>query len=199
VPEHRGESNINMIVGLGNPGAAYVGTRHNVGFEVIDRLALDFRVTLRKGRFQAFWGMGLVEGERALLVKPLGFMNRSGEVVGQMLRYFKADTERVMVVHDDLDLDCGRIKLVRSGGSGGHRGVASVIQNLGHKDFPRLKLGIGRPGFGEPVDLYVLEQPYPEQMPRFQEMITFGAEAVRTMIASGLMVAMNRFNRRGCE
>jgi len=190
------EADIAALVGLGNPGKQYEATRHNAGFRVLDRLTQRFGIVLQERRFPACWGMGVIEGRKVLLIKPTTFMNRSGEAVGPLLRYFEIPVNRMLVIHDDLDLDCGRIRLVPGGGAGGHRGISSIKQSTGDQDFPRLKLGIGRPLRGEPIEAYVLECPYAEQEKLFHEMITRGAEAVQTVLAMGMAVAMNRFNRR---
>ncbi len=113
-----------------------------------------------------------------------------------MLRYFNIPASQMLVVHDDLDLPCGRIRLARKGGAGGHRGVQSIIQHVGGQDFPRLKLGIGRPLHGEPVEAYVLKSPYPEEAEGFEAMIEQGSKAARAVLAEGLGAAMNRFNKR---
>ena len=122
-------------------------------------------------------------------------MNRSGEAVSQVLRYFKISPEQMLVVHDDLDLPLGRVRLVLRGGAGGHRGVSSIIEHLGEQDFARLKLGIGRPLHRETVEAYVLQPPYPEQQGAFEDLIMRGVEAARTVLLSGMMRAMNVFNR----
>jgi PTH1 family peptidyl-tRNA hydrolase len=190
------EEKITAVVGLGNPGKQYETTRHNAGFRVVDLLARSFSFSLQERKFQAAWGSGMIEGQKILLFKPLTFMNRSGEAVGEMLRYFGVPASQMLVVHDDLDLSCGRIRLVRRGGAGGHRGIQSILQHIGNQDFPRLKLGIGRPMHREPVEAYVLKSPYPEEVEGFDAMIGNAVDAVRAVLSSGLSVAMNRFNKR---
>jgi PTH1 family peptidyl-tRNA hydrolase len=179
---------------LGNPGKPYEGTRHNAGFLTVDELARKFSISLAEKKFKARWGVGEVGGTRTALFEPLAFMNRSGEPVGAFLRYFGAPTDRLLVVHDDLDLPCGRIRLVRGGGAGGHRGVLSLVEHLGHGSFARLKLGIGRPVHGESVEAFVLNAPYPGERAAFQEMIHRGVEVVVSVLEIGLEGAMNRFN-----
>jgi peptidyl-tRNA hydrolase, PTH1 family len=182
------------IVGLGNPGKHYANTRHNAGFQALDRLLRGCSISLREGKYHAAWGMGRVETHRVLLCKPLTFMNRSGEAVREVMHAFKISASRLLVIHDDLDLPCGRIKVAPRGGTGGHRGVASIIESLGHQDFPRLKLGIGRPLRGEPIEAYVLQAPYAEQQTLFEAMIDLAAEAAHDFIVHGLVFSMNRFN-----
>lgn len=190
------EAKIAALCGLGNPGSEYAKTRHNVGFQVVDRLAQAFGIALQQRKFRAGWGTGTVEGRKIFIVKPLTFMNRSGEVVVEVLKYFGITANQMLVIHDDLDLPLGRIRLVLKGGAGGHRGVSSIIQHLGHQDFPRLKLGIGRPAHGETVESYVLRPPYPEETLAFNDMVERGFEAVQTVMSTGLVTAMNRFNRQ---
>jgi PTH1 family peptidyl-tRNA hydrolase len=192
----RDDGRIALIAGLGNPGPKYDHTRHNVGFEVVDELARRFQVRLQERKFQASWGMGVIEGHKVLLCKPLTFMNRSGEAVSEIVHYFGFSPANMLVVHDDLDLPCGRIRLARRGGAGGHRGVQSVIDHLRSRDFPRLKLGIGRPQRGEPVEAFVLHKPSSEEEAVFREMVDCGVDAVQEALLSGLEAAMSRFNRR---
>jgi PTH1 family peptidyl-tRNA hydrolase len=183
------------VVGLGNPGKRYKDTRHNAGFRVIDELSRKLLIPLKEQDYQANWGMELVAGREILLCQPLTFMNLSGRVVGSMLKDFNIPASKILVVHDDLDLPCGRIKLAQRGGAGGHRGVLSIIEHLGHRDFPRLKLGVGRPQQGESVEQFVLQPPYADERAVFEDMVFQGVEAVQAVARDGLAVAMNRFNR----
>ncbi len=189
------EGNAVAVVGLGNPGRRYEHTRHNAGYQVVDLVAREFSVTLSERKYPACWGQTTFRGRKLLLCLPTTFMNLSGTVVIRMLRDFRISPEQMLVVHDDLDLPSGRIKLVQRGGAGGHRGVLSIMEQLGHRDFARLKLGIGRPLFGEAVEDFVLKPPYPQDRSAFAEMIVLGAEAVNAVVVSGLTAAMNRFNR----
>ncbi len=195
-PQSEKDDAVAVVVGLGNPGRDYEGTRHNAGFLVVDGLAAACGITLQERKFRASWGAGLVEGRKVLLVKPLTYMNLSGEAVRPIVDYFGHASTQVLVVHDDLDLPCGRVRLMRRGGAGGHRGIASIIEHLGTQDFPRLKLGIGRPAHGEPVESYVLQLPYSADAPVFAQMIELGREVVRSVVASGLSAGMNLYNRK---
>lgn len=181
-------------MGLGNPGKQYEGTRHNAGFDVVDGLARRFSISLQEKKFKARWGVGEIVGVKTVLYQPMSFMNRSGEPVGQFVRYYGISPSEILVVHDDLDLSCGRIRIVRGGGAGGHRGVLSIVDHLNFQNFARLKLGIGRPAHGEAVEAYVLSTPYPHERSVFGEMIRVGVEAVTTVLDIGLDGAMNRFN-----
>jgi PTH1 family peptidyl-tRNA hydrolase len=191
-----GEEAIAAIVGLGNPGRQYELTRHNVGFMVVDRLAAAAGISMQERKFPAAWGSGLVRGSKILLIKPTTYMNRSGEAVGPLLKYFEIPPAGMLVIHDDLDLPCGRLRIVRGGGTGGHRGVTSIKQHTGGADFPRLKLGIGRPQRNEPVEAYVLQTPYFDQEESFSGMIVQALEVVEAVLDTGLEAAMNHFNRR---
>jgi PTH1 family peptidyl-tRNA hydrolase len=189
------EHAISAIIGLGNPGKQYEATRHNVGFRVVDILAGSSGTALQERKFQARWGSCDLEGRKVLLVQPLTYMNRSGDAVAEILRYFDISSSHILVIHDDLDLPVGRLRLVHRGGAGGHRGVLSIIDRLNSPDFPRLKLGIGKPAYKEAVEAYVLQNPYSDETAVFNEMISQGAQAVRSVLANGLDFAMNEFNR----
>ena len=192
----RSDTEVTVIVGLGNPGDRYEGTRHNAGFMVLDRLAACYGAQLAVKKFEAAWGTAFAEGRKVSFIKPLTYMNRSGYAVREILHYYNLPMDGVLVVHDELDILCGRMKITRQGGAGGHKGVASIMEQLGQKGFPRLKLGIGKPEHGEPVETFVLAKPYPEQREVFAKMIDTGVEAAQAVLKSGLSAAMNQFNRR---
>ncbi|WP_457578122.1 aminoacyl-tRNA hydrolase, partial [Desulfomarina sp.] len=152
-----------IIVGLGNKGGEYEGTRHNIGFMVLDELADRWRIDIDRLKWDSLSGTGRLFGQSLFLLKPMTYMNLSGKGVVEYARFFKIDPDRILVIQDDLDMAAGRIKLVRGGGAGGHKGILSVVQHLGTKDFFRLKIGIGRPGQGGvhrdfPVEKYVLSR-----------------------------------------
>jgi PTH1 family peptidyl-tRNA hydrolase len=188
------QDQILAVIGLGNPGKEYEKTRHNAGFRVLDQLIQGFSVPLQERKFRASWGLTALSGRKVLFCKPLTYMNRSGEAVCPLLAYFTIPSHQILVIHDDLDLDRGRIRLARRGGSGGHRGVTSIMDHLKSQDFPRLKLGIGRPLHQEPVEAYVLQPPYGDELPLFEDMIRQGERAVRAVLEFGLDRAMNDFN-----
>ncbi len=149
------------LVGLGNPGTAYAQTRHNIGFIFVDWLAAEHGAVLAPDKHQSLSACIWISGTRVHLVKPQTFMNRSGRAVASFSRFFKVDPSRLLVVHDDIDMHSGRIKLVQGGGTGGHNGIRSIVAELGSRDFFRLKIGVGRPGEGSThpqmdVDKYVL-------------------------------------------
>jgi len=180
-----------MIVGLGNPGPQYSGTRHNVGFEVVETLGKKHKVALRTHRFQAQFGVGMIEGRSVMLVKPLTFMNLSGRSVATLARHFSLSPEAVLVVADDLDMAVGRVRLKPKGSSGGHNGHKSIIQSLGSDEYPRLKIGIGKAG--ETVD-HVLSRFKPDERAEIDRAVARCVDACETWLRDGLDMAMNRTN-----
>ncbi len=181
---------------MGNPGREYEKTRHNAGFQVVDMLTRRYGAGLTERKFRASWGFGAAEGNKVLFAKPLTYMNRSGEAVKEILSYFGIPPEAMIVIHDDLDLPFARIRIAQRGASGGHKGIQSIIDHLGKTAFTRLKLGIGRPKHGEPIETYVLEPPYPEDRQEYERMTELAEQAVCAVLASGITAAMNEFNRR---
>ncbi len=185
-----------VIVGLGNPGVRYQWNRHNVGFQVMDRLAERFSILISTKRFKALYGKGRINSEEVLLAKPLTYMNRSGEAVKEILNFFHTGVEELIVIHDDLDRAFGRLRFKRRGGDGGHQGVRSVIENLGRSDFIRLKVGIGRPPAGmDPAD-YVLTSFDKTERILLNEILSRTSESVAVMLVEGLETAMNRYQRK---
>lgn len=187
------EGGLYVICGLGNPGPRYMKNRHNVGFHCLDLLAEKWGLRFERVRFKAYLAMGTVEGRRVLLAKPLTFMNDSGESVAPLVRWHKVPPAQLLVIYDDLDLPLGKIRLRPGGSSGGHKGVASIIEKLGSADFPRLRIGIGRPERGDPVD-YVLSDFTAEQRLVMEGAYTQAVAAVECFLREGIKEAMNRFN-----
>jgi peptidyl-tRNA hydrolase, PTH1 family len=183
-------------VELGNPGSTYQWTRHNIGFQVIDRLAEESHISVGHKKFKAQYGKGFVHSREVLLVKPLTFMNLSGLAVKRILTYYKAGPEDLMVIHDDLDLPFGALRIKRWGGDGGHQGIRSIIDSIGGNTFLRLKVGIGRPPRGmDPAD-YVLR--FFDELERHQleEVLVRAADCLVVMISEGVETAMNRFQKK---
>lgn len=186
-----------LIVGLGNPGKEYAGTRHNIGFMVIDRLAAVLGVAVEGKMFKALVGQGLINGEKVVLAKPQTYMNLSGEAVGALLHWFKLSPADLLVIYDDLDLANGKLRLRPGGGSGGHKGVQSIIQALQTDSFNRVRVGIGRPpapGYST-VD-YVLGHFSQDEAAAREEVLDLALEAVLCAVSKGIEPAMNLFNRR---
>lgn len=186
-----------LIVGLGNPGRTYMRTRHNLGFRVVDELAARHSLRFSDRHFNAEIADGVIAGARVLLVKPQTFMNASGEAVAPLVGYYRISAEDILVVHDDLDLTPGKIRLRRRGSAGGHRGIASLIERLGTQDFARLKIGIGHPSGPIEVVDYVLQAFGPEEVPLMEQAVARAADAVELYLAEGLEAAMRRFNVSG--
>lgn len=183
-----------LIIGLGNPGREYKDNRHNIGFMLIDRLAVRIDARGIKLQSKAIVTSGFYEERKLILAKPQTYMNLSGQSVQGLLHFYKIPSENLMVAHDDLDLPLGTIRIRPGGGAGGQRGMASTIERLGTKDFPRLRLGIGRPpGRMAPAD-YVLQNFSRAEMLIVSETLDRAADAVLTFVTEGLNAAMNRFN-----
>ncbi len=183
-----------LIIGLGNPGSQYTLTRHNAGFMVADMFSFDIKVVKKETKSWGIFKKGLYKNQEVGIVKPLTYMNRSGVAVAEVLELLCEKPENMVVIHDDLDLPVGRLRIVRKGGAGGHRGVQSIIEAIGTNNFPRLKIGIGRPLRGESIYEYVLSMPYEDQIEIFHKTLKKGVEALKVIIESGLDEAMNRFN-----
>ncbi len=183
-----------LIVGLGNPGLAYRHNRHNVGFMVADALAEKLEIPLKRVKFKAQIGNGKLEDIPIIIAKPLTFMNNSGEAVAPLVHYFKVPLERLLVIHDDMDLPLGTLRMRPSGGSAGHNGMLSIFDKLGTNAIPRLRVGIGRPpGRMDPAD-YVL-QDFPKSDEELLKMVIAQAcEAALAFITTGLEKAMNTYN-----
>jgi PTH1 family peptidyl-tRNA hydrolase len=187
------------VIGLGNPGKRYEGTRHNVGFMFLDQLAASYNQTFSKSKWDALALRMVLWNRRVLLVKPETYMNRSGRAVAASTRYFNIPVERIIVVHDDIDMHLGRIKLVDTGGSGGHNGIRSIIQSLGSADFYRLKIGIGRPGKSEahpdmPIDKFVLSDFSSDEYAMMQERFSLIEQGIALLAEGDSARAKNLLN-----
>ncbi len=184
-----------IIAGLGNPGPEYEGARHNVGWMVIDRLAEANRVPLELGR-DGYFADFEIEGSSIRLIKPATYVNRSGKVISRLARELDVPAPSIIVVYDDLDSDFAALRVKAGGGSGGHRGIDSIIASVGTGDFPRVKVGIGRPpGRMEPAD-FVLKRFRDDEWSDIDVTIAEAADAAVSVVIDGLEAAMNRFNRR---
>jgi PTH1 family peptidyl-tRNA hydrolase len=184
-----------LIVGLGNPGRRYQGTRHNLGFMTVDRIYDRLPRGSARSRFQADYVETRDGDRRVVLIKPQTFMNESGAAVGQLARWFKVPTDGLLVIYDELDLPFGQIRLRASGSDGGHNGVASVIQHLRTQEFARLRIGISRPRTGSTVP-YVLSPFSPSEQHELSGVIDRAADAALAWLRIGITAAMNEHNRR---
>jgi len=183
-----------LIIGLGNPGREYKDTRHNIGFMLIDHIAVRLNARGMKMQSKAIVISALHEERKIILAKPQTFMNLSGQSVQGLLHFYKIPFENLLVAHDDLDIPLGTLRIRPSGGPGGQRGMASTIEQLGTKDFPRLRLGIGRPPGRMDAKDYVLQDFSKEDMKLLPEVLESGVDAALTFVTHGLNKAMNQFN-----
>ena len=184
-----------LVVGLGNPGAKYENTRHNVGFRAVDALADQSGAAIRRIKYHALTAEAAVGGQGVLLMKPTTYMNLSGEAVGEAARFYKLAPDHVLVISDDVDLPLGKLRIRKSGSAGGHNGLKSIIQHLGSDQFPRLKIGVG----GKPHPDYnmadwVLGQLRGEDAKAMDEAVRRAADAVECLLREGIEKAMNQFN-----
>lgn len=182
-----------LIVGLGNPGPQYAQTRHNVGFQFVDYLAKKYGINFSEFRFNAHLAFGSIKGQEVILAKPLTFMNLSGQAVKPLVKSLGIAPFNLLIVYDDMDLPLGTVRFRPKGGSGGHRGMQSIIEALGHQDFPRLRFGIGRPSRGDPVD-YVLGEFSEEEKAATALAFEKGLEIVEGWIIGGIEEALRRFS-----
>ena len=182
-----------LLVGLGNPGQKYARTRHNVGFDVVDRLGERWGIAVTRSSSQSLVGDGLVKNERAVLMKPQAYVNRSGGPVRAAMDFYKVPIENVIVVHDELEVPFGRVRIKRSGGHGGHNGIRDLNQHLG-TDYPRVRVGTGRPPEGwDPAD-FVLSRWKDDEGQEVLRMIERACDALECVVTEGIDAAMNRFN-----
>ncbi len=190
------EKRPHLIVGLGNPGATYASTRHNIGFMVVDRLVREYGLSGCIGRIDVALAQGHIAGIPVVAAKPLAYMNRSGEPVGDFVRTHGIQCEDMVVIHDDIDLAYGRIKIKEKGGDGGHNGLRSLIDALGTDEFVRVRMGVGRPEIGIGVVEYVLGEFDSMQQSTLEPFLTLAVEAAEGILCESAKEAMNRFNRK---
>ncbi len=185
-----------IIVGLGNPGKQYEATRHNVGFDFIDCLANKYNISVLEAKHKALIGKGIVAGQKVILAKPLTYMNLSGESIRQLIDYYKVDEEtELIVVYDDISLKPGGLRIRGKGSAGGHNGIKSIIQHLGHDRFIRIKIGVGEKPKGWDLADYVLSRFTTEDRKLVDEVVQVAVEAAEILVTEGIDEAMNRCNR----
>jgi peptidyl-tRNA hydrolase, PTH1 family len=185
---------MHLIVGLGNPGATYQGTRHNIGFQALDRLAEEYHVSFSDAKWQAQVAKASFGGNAVLLVKPQTYMNESGRAVGAIAAYYRTPPENIIVVHDDLDLALGRIKVVVGRGAGGHNGIISLISHLQSNNFVRIRVGIGRPDSMVPVRNFVLTRFTNEEQSLIDGEMAAVRQAIQLIFDRGPLAAMSMVN-----
>lgn len=183
-----------LVVGLGNPGRQYEKTRHNIGFEVIDYIADHYSIPLDKAKFKGIFGMGNVDGEKIILLKPLTYMNLSGESIRPLMDYYNIEPEDLVVIYDDLDLPVGRIRLRQKGSSGGHNGIKSTIAHVGTEKFNRIRVGIDRPTNGMTITDYVLGRFTKEENDKLELVVKKCADACIEWMHEPFLQVMNKYN-----
>lgn len=187
-------SSMKLIVGLGNPGRNYAHTRHNMGFDTIDKLADSWGVSIEKENFKGLYTKVKYFDEDVILLKPLTFMNLSGDSIISCMNFFKIDKKDLLVIYDDLDIKPGHLKLKESGSSGGHNGIKSIISNLGSEEFKRIRVGVGRPEFDSVID-YVLKKPSKEEQELIDEAQNNAVEAIKIYLKESFNKAMTLYNK----
>ena len=185
-----------LIIGLGNPGSRYQYTRHNIGFMVLEKIAAQWEVDLKQKSFDALWNRGKIAGIKVLLALPQTYMNLSGNVARKLLAYFKVDVSNLIVIHDDLDLPLGTVRLKSGGGDAGHKGLKSIITCLGSADFMRVRMGIGKPADRTPVEDYVLQKFNSDESTLLQQIIKSASEATADIITSCMQQAMAKHHAK---
>lgn len=183
-----------VIVGLGNPGKQYEHTRHNVGFDVIDILAKEYGISVTKIKHKALIGEGRVGSEKVILVKPQTYMNLSGETLIDIYNYYKVDSNNIVVIYDDIDLEVGKIRIRKKGSGGTHNGMRSILKCLGTNEFPRVRIGVSKPRQGQDLADFVLSRFRKEEADYIQDGLEKAAKAVDCMIRENLDLAMNKYN-----
>ncbi len=183
-----------IIVGLGNPEKDYANTRHNMGFQVINKIAEQYEIEVTKSKFKGLYGTGTIEGEKVILLKPQTFMNLSGESIKEILQFYKIEKEQLIVIYDDIDIEPGNIKIRKAGGAGTHNGMKSVVQELNTQNFKRIRVGIGMPKQKENLIEYVLGAIPEEDKEKLEKGTDLAKEAVSGIIKNGIDIAMNKFN-----
>ncbi|MFA5072934.1 MAG: aminoacyl-tRNA hydrolase [Nitrospirota bacterium] len=185
-----------IIVGLGNPGNKYEHTRHNIGFKTVDEIARRLHIEVVKKKFDAHIAQTRIDAQEVILVKPQTYMNESGRSVSAILRNTYGNPADLIVIHDELDLPLGSVRIKSGGGHGGHNGLRSLLEYLESPDFIRIRIGIGRPAVGMDSADYVLNSFFKEERPIAAEAVIKAAEAVKTIITDGLVKAMNLYNQK---
>lgn len=189
-----------IIAGLGNPDRQYEGTRHNVGFDVIDRIAEKYNIAVDTKKHRAYIGKGIIQGQKVILAKPQTYMNLSGESIRSLVDYYKIDEENeLLVIYDDISLDVGQLRIRAKGSAGGHNGIKNIIAHLGTQVFPRIKVGVGEKPKGYDLADYVLGHFSKAEKERMDEGYDSAVRAAELIVSGEITEAMNEFNRRKKE
>ena len=182
------------IIGLGNPGMKYAGTRHNIGFDAVTAIADKYNLSINNKKFKGVYADGHIAGEKVLLVQPQTFMNLSGECVREVADFYKLNPDEIIIICDDINLDVGRLRIRKKGSAGGHNGLKNIIAHLGTEEFPRIRVGVGEKTKGWDLADYVLARFDKDSEPVIREALANVVGAVETWISEGIDAAMNRFN-----
>ena len=185
-----------IIVGLGNPEPEYSNTRHNMGFNVINKLAKKNNINVDRTKFNAIYGLGTIENEKVILVKPQTYMNNSGEAVSEFVKFYKEPLKNLIVIYDDMDTDVGNIRIRAKGGAGSHNGMKSMVKELSSEDFPRIRVGIGKPIHEFDRINYVIGKIPDEEYVELQKGEDLATQAVEYWVKNGIDNSMNKFNVR---
>lgn len=182
------------IIGLGNPGMKYAGTRHNIGFDAVTAIADKYNLSINNKKFKGVYADGHIAGEKVLLVQPQTYMNLSGECVREVADFYKLNPDEIIIICDDINLDVGRLRIRKKGSAGGHNGLKNIIAHLGTEEFPRIRVGVGEKTEGWDLADYVLARFDKDSEPVIREALANVVGAVETWISEGIDAAMNRFN-----
>lgn len=183
-----------LIVGLGNPEEEYSKTRHNMGFNVVNKLSNKYGIEVNKKKFDGLCGDGIIEGEKVILLKPQTYMNLSGKSIVQVVNFYKTPLENIIVIYDDIDIEQGLIRIRKKGSSGSHNGMKSVIAELGSEEFARVRVGIGKPKYEGDMINYVIGAVPEEEQKELEKGVEKAKEAIVEILKSGIDIAMNKFN-----
>lgn len=183
-----------LIVGLGNPEKEYANTRHNMGFNAINELAKRNNILVEKNKFKGLFGTGIIANEKVILLKPQTYMNLSGDSIKEVVDFYSIDSEKIIVIYDDIDIEKGTVKIRKKGGSGSHNGMKSVIERLNTLDFIRVRIGIGKPEFKNDMINYVIGTISQEEKDILSEGVIKATKAVEEILKNGVDIAMNEFN-----
>ena len=183
-----------LIIGLGNPEEDYSKTRHNMGFNTINKIAEKYNITINKKKFDGLYGEGIIENQKVILLKPQTYMNLSGKSIIQVINFYKIPLENICVIYDDMDIEPGEIKIRKKGGPGSHNGMKSVIEELQSEDFSRIRIGIGKPEFKDDAINYVIGAIPQEQIENLDKGTSKAQEAMTSILKNGIDKAMNEFN-----
>lgn len=183
-----------LIIGLGNPEEEYARTRHNMGFDTINKISEKYNIKVNKNKFNSLYGAGTIEGEKVILLKPQTYMNLSGTALRDFMNFYKLSSKDIIVIYDDLDIEPGIIKIRKKGGPGTHNGMKSVVKEIGTEDFSRIRIGIGNPEYKNDLLNYILTRIPDDEYKILQSSINNAAEAVCEIIRNGIDSAMNLYN-----